>query len=58
VDLMSIVEKVKKRIREEVSGEVDEQIMELKMKFDLILSELKEINRTLKEIRNLLKGDR
>jgi uncharacterized coiled-coil protein SlyX len=53
---MSIIEKVKKKVKEETIGDLDEQINELRLKFDLILDELKEMNQTLKRIEKLLKG--
>ena len=53
---MSIIEKVKRRVKEGAIGDLDEQINELRLKFDLILDELREINQTLKRIEKLLRG--
>jgi len=53
---MSIIEKVKRKVKEEAIGDLDEQINELRLKFDLILDELKEMNQTLKRIEKLLRG--
>jgi len=55
---MSIVDKVKKRITKEISEDIDKRIDELGLKFDEILKEIKEMNKTLRDIKEILERDK
>jgi prefoldin subunit 5 len=51
---MSLADKIKKKLAEEALGDLESQINELRVRFDALLSELKELNNNLRAIRQLL----
>jgi prefoldin subunit 5 len=52
--MMSLADKIKKKLAEEALGDLESQINELRVRFDALLSELKELNNNLRAIRQLL----
>ena len=52
--MTSLADKIKKKLAEEALGDLESQINELRVRFDALLNELKELNNNLRAIRQLL----
>ena len=52
--MMSLVDKIKKRVGDELVKDLDQQITELKTKFDEMILEVKLLNKNVSDIKQLL----
>jgi hypothetical protein len=53
-----LADKLKRKLAEAASGDIEERIAELRERLTAILNELKEMNKTLREIKALLEAKR
>jgi len=56
--MASLAEKIKRRVAESVAKDFEDEIEEMRENFQMLLEEVRKMNRTLEEIRDLLKGGR
>jgi hypothetical protein len=51
---MSLVDKIRKKISDELTKDVEQELTELKAKFDELLSEVKLLNKNVSDIKQIL----
>ena len=56
--MASLAEKIKRRVAESVAKDFEDEIEEMRKNFQALLEEVRKMNKTLEEIRDLLKGGR